>query len=297
MTDAPPGWDHYRSLLAVLETGSLSAAARHLGLTQPTLGHHIAALEAALGVPLFTRSPRGLQPTATARLLRPHAEAMAAAEGALRRAASAEAGGERGTVRITASEVVGGLVLPPYLAEFRRRHPGIVLELSLSNLSEDLLHQAADIAIRMVTPRQEALVARPLGEIHLGLYARADYLAAAGTPARLEDIAGHALIGPDRDRAVLRGLGVAALAPEAFTLRLDDQAAQFAFIRAGYGIGVCQCGLAAREPGLVRLLPEAFEARLPVWLVCHEDLRASRRVRLVFDFLAEALADYIVRGG
>ncbi|MDD3444587.1 MAG: LysR family transcriptional regulator [Zavarzinia sp.] len=293
-----PGWDHYRSLLAVLDGGSLSAAARHLGLTQPTVGHHIAALEAGLGVPLFLRSPRGLTATETALQLRPHAEAMALAAAALERAASGPAEGLAGTVRVTASDVVGGLVLPSVLAAMRNALPGIVVELSLSNRTADLLQQEADIAIRMVRPVQGALVARHLGDVGLGFYATRDYLARRGTPKKLRDLMDHGIIGPDRDMAAVRGLpgAEAGLAGIPFVLKVDSQVAQFAAIRAGVGIGVCQHALAVAEPDLVPLLADAFHPVLPVWLVRHEDLRASRRIGAVFDFLAAALGAYIARG-
>src|SRR5271154_1576542 len=142
MTDS---WDHYRTLLAVLDQGSLSGAARTLGLTQPTVGRHVEALESELGTPLFTRSPGGLAPTEAALALKPHAEAMASAAQALLRTASGEAAGERGAGRITASEIVGAEVLPPILADFHEAHPGVAVELALNNRLEDLLRRDADI--------------------------------------------------------------------------------------------------------------------------------------------------------
>jgi DNA-binding transcriptional LysR family regulator len=149
-----PGWELFRTFLEVARDGSLSGAARKLALTQPTVGRHIDALEAALGLSLFSRSPHGLTATPAALELVGHAEAMAAASAALRRTASSGAVADRGTVRIAASEMIGCEVLPPMLARFRRSHPGIVLELALSNRNEDLLRREADIAVRMVRPRQ-----------------------------------------------------------------------------------------------------------------------------------------------
>src|SRR5579863_6623222 len=149
---AEPDWTHYRAFLAVLREGSLSGAARALGLAQPTLGRQIADLERALGTALFIRSSRGLLPTDAASDIAPHAEAMAAAAGAMKRAASGGANDATGVVRITASEIVGAEVLPPLLAEFRRAHPGVTVELALSNRVEDLLRGEADIAVRMVRP-------------------------------------------------------------------------------------------------------------------------------------------------
>src|SRR5437764_9892974 len=164
-------WDLHRSFLGVMKEGSLSAAARALGLTQPTVGRHVAELEKSLGVPLFTRSPTGLLPTEAAQALRTHVEAMESSASALERAASSRSEGVRGVVRVTASEVVAVEVLPPVLAGLRRAHPGLVLELVASNRQQDLLRRDADIAVRMFPPRQEALVARHIGTLVVGLHA------------------------------------------------------------------------------------------------------------------------------
>lgn len=291
-----PAWELYRSFLAVLREGSLSGAARQLGLTQPTLGRHIDQLQEALGLVLFTRAPQGLVPTAAALQIRPHAQAMAAAAEALLREASGELEGPSGTVRITASEVVGAEVLPPILTALRRDHPRVELELVLTNVTEDLVRREADIAVRMVQPTQTALVTRRLGSIELGFHAREDYLARAGTPGSMEElVAGHTLIGFDRETASIRAIKAKGLrlSRDLFALRTDSDLAQLAAIRAGFGVGVCQVQLARRDPRLVRLLPEDFHLGLDVWLTMHEDLRSSRRVRVVYDHLAEGLTRYI----
>ena len=205
MKQIEPGWEHYRTLLAVIKEGSLSAAARLLGLTQPTVGRHIDALEEALGLALFTRSQGGLVPTESALALAPHAEAMASAAEALRRAATGEAEEDRGTVRITASEIIGTEVLPEMLTRFREKHPRISIELLISNRTEDLLQRDADIAIRMIRPTQGALVAKKIGEIELSLYAHKAYLEAYGTPKNMEELAQHPTIGFDREASVQIG--------------------------------------------------------------------------------------------
>lgn len=285
-----PGWDLYRSFLAVMREGSLSAAARALGMTQPSLGRHMRQLETDLGVALFARSPLGLTPTENAHELVPHAQAMAAASAALRRAASASNHEIRGAVRLTCSEVVGAEVLPPMLAAFRRQHPGIIIELSLSNQSEDLLRKDADIAVRMLRPAQAALVARRIGGIPLGLHAHRAYLKTYGHPRTVADLQQHALIGFDRETPALRALrSRLPFSREDFALRTDNDLAQLAAIRAGFGIGICQCPIARRDRQLVHLLPDAFALELDTWLVMHEDLRTSRRVRLLYDHLVQAL--------
>ena len=195
MKQAQPGWELYRSFLAVVREGSLSGAARALSLTQPTIGRHIDALEAGLGVSLFTRSQAGLIASDGASLLVPYAEAMANAADALQRAASGEAQDDRGTVRVTASEMIGGEVLPSVLTAFREAHPRVIVELVLSNRTEDLLRREADIAVRMVRPSQTALFARKVGVIHLGFHAHPRYLKAHGAPKTLRDIAKHSCIG------------------------------------------------------------------------------------------------------
>lgn len=294
MDASKPAWDVYRSFLAVLREGSLSGAARALGLTQPTIGRHLDALEQGLGAALFVRSQQGVGPTEAALELRPYAEALEAAADALVRAAANQRGA-RGTVRITASEIVGAEVLPPIIAKLQQEHPDIVVELVLSNRTEDLLRRDADIAVRMVRPSQQALVARRVGVVKLGLHARRDYLARTGAPASMDDLHRHALIGFDKRTAFIRGLQESGipLDREMFSLRADSDLAQLAAIRAGCGIGVCQIGLARRDAQLVRVIPDRFEIELETWIAMHEDLRSSPRCRIAFDALATGMADYI----
>jgi len=290
-----PGWELYRTFLGVLEEGSLSAAARALGIAQPTVGRHVEALEVALGCALFTRSPQGLRPTDAALALRPHAHALRSTAAALLRTAASHGAGVRGTVRITASEVVGVEVLPPVLTALRRRHPELVVELVVSNALADLLNSDADIAVRMTRPTQEALVARRVGAVEIGLFARRSYLAQHGTPAGWEDLARHTLIGFDRETAFIRSLRqkVGAYQRRAFALRSDSDLAQLAAIRAGFGIGVCQVPVARRDRRLARVLPDAFGIELDTWIAMHEDLRDSARCKAVFDALAEGLRAHI----
>jgi DNA-binding transcriptional LysR family regulator len=294
MAKSELNWELYRSFLAVVREGSLSAAARLLGMTQPSLGRHIRQLEAELGVALFTRSPQGLIPTDLGDELAAHAQAMSSASAALRRAATGSNHDVRGVVRITCSEIIGAEVLPSILTEFRQQHPGIVIELSLSNQNEDLLRKDADIAVRMLRPVQGALVARHMGVIPLGLYAHRRYLKAYGRPLELTDLQQYALIGFDRETPALRAIrSKLPFGREDFSLRTDSDLAHLAAIRAGFGIGVCQCAIARRDRNLVHVLPQAFVFYLDTWLVMHEDLKASRRTRLLFDHLAQALLAYI----
>lgn len=286
-----PSWDVYRSFAAVLRGGSLSAAARALGMTQPSIARHIDALERASGGALFVRSPRGLSPTDRALALQPHAEALAAAAAALQRAAQGRPGQPEGVVRISASQAVGVLHLPAILTRLRQAYPGLVFELSLSDAVDDLLQRRADIAIRMTEPVQQALVARPVGALRLGFHAHRDYLARRGTPAGFADLPAHDLIGFDTEtpfiRAAMRHLP--GFDRPAFALRVDNDAAQFEAIRAGFGIGICQTVAARGDPALVHILQDSFDLPLRMWVVMHEDLRHGARYRAVFNALAEAL--------
>jgi DNA-binding transcriptional LysR family regulator len=295
MAQRPLSWDELRTFVEVARDGSLSGAARRLGLTQPTVGRHIDALEAALGLTLFTRSPRGLTPTPGALALAPHVEAMAAAAASLARTASGEAAADRGVVRVTASEVMGCEVLPPILAAFRAEHPGIAIELALTNRNEDLARRDADVAVRMVRPTQSGLFARRIGAARIGLYAHRDYLVRCGEPRSLVDLASHCVIGFDRDNRSFRGAGDFAkrLTREDFGFRCDNDLAQLAALRAGVGVGGCQENIARRTPELAAVLPNAIQYALEVWLVMHEDSKATRRVRLLFDRLAAGLTDYV----
>ena len=284
-------WALWRSFLAVAETGSLSAAARQLGLTQPTLGRQIAALEAVLGRSLFVKSQAGYSLADGAAALLDEARAMHLSASALARLASAPDGAVAGVVRIAASHVVGAEVLPHALAPFLAAHPGLEVELALSNGTADLLRREADIALRMVRPAQSTLVARKLADVPLGLFAHTDYLSRHGTPQTVADLARHALIGPDR-YPVLRPV-LAALGPgftrHSLRLRADDDAAQLGAMRAGLGIAICQRGIAARDTHLVEVLPGAFSHSLECWQVIHADLRTTPRIRAVADHLAQTL--------
>ena len=288
-----PDWDLYRAFLAVLETGSLSGAARGLGLTQPTVGRQIEALEGSLGAVLFTRSPGGLRATEAALALQPHAEAMASAAEALLRTASGEADQVRGVVRVTASHIVGAEVLPPILTRFHEAHPEVTIELDLSDRQENLLRRDADIAVRMARPTQAALTARRIGAVRVGLFAHRRYLERHGVPTRLEP--GLAGIGFDRNVEMLSALSdlQLPLSREFFALRTDSDLAQLAALRAGFGVGGCQYGIARRDPDLVPVLSDAFRLDMEVWVAMHEDLKSSVRMRLMFDALVEGMADYV----
>jgi DNA-binding transcriptional LysR family regulator len=295
MDEIELSWDLYRTFLAVFREGSFSRAARGIGISQPTASRHIEVLETAIGARLFARLPGGLAPTEAARELLPGAEAMAAAAGALQRTSSGGKRDERGIVRLTAAELIGHEVLPDILSPFCRRYPGIVLELKLSNRNEDVLRGDADIAIRMVRPSQQALLARRIGVVKLGLFAHRSYIAAFGMPKTPADAGGHRLIGFDKDQYILRSAdgGTPPPSREQFGFRCDSASMQAVALRAGIGIGSLHVNTARRNPDLVRILEKPFTFTREMWLVMHEDAKSTRRIRLLFDHLVEGLTAYV----
>ena len=295
MSQSDIGWELWRSFLAVMSERSLSGAARSLGVSQPTIGRHIDQLKTALGVGLFTRAQNGLTPTDLAITLEPQAQGMAASAAALSRTASAGASSEDGVVRISATEIMSSEVLPLIFEPLLREHRGLQLEVDASNRTVDLLRRDADIAVRMQRPEQGALLARRLGTLRLGLFATREYLGNRKPPEKPADLSEHRIIGPDKD-PIYRSrffTSVPEIAPEIFTYRSDSHTTQLAALRAGIGIGICQMWIAANQPDLVPILPESVRFELEVWLTMHEDLRHSRRIKMVYDHIAECMPQYL----
>lgn len=293
-------WEWYRTFLAVMREGSLSGAARMLAITQPTAGRHVAALESALGVVLFTRSQTGLQSTDAAIALQSHAQAMENMARMIERSAASFSNRTaelRGVVRVSASEIIGTEVLPPLIARINEDYPQVTIELVLSNQIQDLLNREADIAVRMTAPMQEQLIARRIGSIEIGLHASPSYLARHAAPESIEELFTHTLVGFDKTTPfILQAMKhYPQLNRERFTVRTDSDVAQLNLIRAGAGIGMCQVQLANFSTPLKRLMPDFFAYYLDTWLVMHEDLRHSQACKAVFDSLVEGLQTYIAK--
>ncbi|MBH3340389.1 LysR family transcriptional regulator [Pseudomonas mendocina] len=290
-------WENQRVFLAVLRSGSLSGAARLLGIAQATARRRIEKLEAGVGTSLFTRTPSGLVPTEAARELGEHVEAMDAAACAFNRRASSGAGDSEGTVRLTSSELLGVEVLPPLLVELCQRLPQLRLELSVGDRVEALARQESDIAVRLLRPSEANVVTRRVGALQVGLFATAECLARHGTPRTPADLQGQPLIGPDRrqaDHQVLLEQGVYSLG-QRFTIASDNHLAQLAALRAGLGLALCPTRLAERY-GLERVLADEINFEVDVWIAMHRDLRRIRRVALAFDALATALDRFFAPG-
>jgi DNA-binding transcriptional LysR family regulator len=288
-------WSLVRSFLAVLERGSLLAAARQLQSSQPTVGRHVAELEAQLGLVLFDRTGRGMTPTEAALRLADSARTMQSGADQLARSVVGSDRSASGTVRITASQPIACFVLPPLLAQMRVSLPEVQVELVASNAVSNLLRREADIAVRMVPPDQANVIARRVGNVALRACAHQEYLRRRGVPRHLPDLLVHELIGGDRNDEILKGfasLGY-SVEREQFAFRTDDLIAIWQAVRAGLGIGFVSEHLIRTDPAVIPLLPKLKIEPLPVWLAVHKQIRTSKRIRAVYDFLADALPSAI----
>ncbi len=285
-------WTLMRSFLAVLDAGSLLAAARRLQQSQPTLGRHIQVLEAQLGSALFERTGRGLTPTNAAREIAEHARAMQSAADALQRELSRSSADLTGTVRLTASQTVATYLLPPLIAKLRKETPEIQIELVASDEVKNLLRREADIALRMVRPEQDSLIARKVGSLALGTFASSKYLKAHGAPSNAKDLFNHQLIGYDQDMTILKGFRAfgETITRENFAFRTDDNIVQWQAVRSGLGIGFVAEYLAKTDRSVKRVLPDFQIPDLPIWLTTHREIHGNPRIRRVYDFLATELA-------
>ncbi|RWP84822.1 MAG: LysR family transcriptional regulator [Mesorhizobium sp.] len=292
-------WNLIKSFVAVAESGSLSAAARKLSASQPTLGRHIGELERALGVTLFRRGRHGYELTEAGSTLFERGKAVSEQASAFSLLALGSVEAIEGTVRIAASEVVAAYLLPEMTMRLGIEEPGIEVEIVASNQVENLLRRDADIAIRMVKPAQNELMARRVCDIELCACAAKSYLDRRGRPLKPADLVDHDLVGFDRGDEIIRGFtqhGI-PVTRSSFRFRADNQIVLWEAVRAGNGIGLGQEPLADRDPLIEKVLPDLPLPVLPVWLAMHRDVRTSVRIRRVVDFLHEELKRYSAGAG
>ncbi|WP_375174402.1 LysR family transcriptional regulator [Pseudooceanicola sp.] len=290
-------WNQARAFLATAEHGSLSAAARALGQTQPTVGRQVTALEDQLGVALFDRAGRGLILTDPGQQLLIHMREMGAAAERAALTATGQSQALRGTVSVTASDVFSAHLLPRIIADLARKTPEIDIEVVSANDLRDLSRREADIAIRHVRPEDPNLTARLLGEGHGRFYAAAAYLERRGRPQTRADLARHDFVG------FLDAKGMAAtmasfdipIPEQNIRYRTDSGLVMWELVRAGLGIGLMSDDLGRVTPDVDLLLPGERAFTYPIWLVTHRELQSSRRIRHVFDHLAEAISAHIKR--
>jgi len=293
MNEKSFNWSLIPSFLAALEQGSLMGAARSTGMSQPTLGRHIAELEQQLNVVLFERTGRGLLPTQNALALAEAAQTMQTGAASFSRLAIGSTSGLHGVVRITASQPVACFLLPPILARMRLALPEVTVALVVSNEISNLLRRDADIALRMTRPNQRSLIAKCIGQVNIHACAQHDYLQRRGTPRLMNDLVDHDLIAGDFISDVEMGFESQGFSAKAlrFALRSDDLNAQWAAVRSGLGIGFMSDYLIRSEPSVKVLLTELKLPEFPVWLTVHRELQTSARIRAVYDFLAVQVAE------
>ena len=286
-------WSLLESFAAVGEHGSLSAAARAIGASQPTLSRHITTLEHRVGARLFEREASGVALTATGAALMAHAKDMANAASKLSMAMDGRAESLKGCIRLTASQIMASYVLPSVLTKLRMAEPDIDIELVASDKTENLLRREADIAIRMYRPTQEDVITRKIGNLRMGMYASRSYIERHGLLGSIEDIGEHTIIGYDRSTQIIEGFKEAGFNVDRdfFAFRCDDQVVCWEMAKAGFGIGFNQIQIGDREPAMVRIEIAGEVGSLPIWLAAHSELRSSPRVRFVFDFLADNLKE------
>ncbi|MEM9388056.1 MAG: LysR family transcriptional regulator [Pseudomonadota bacterium] len=286
-------WNRARAFLVTATEGSLSAGARALGTTQPTLGRQVAALEEELGVVLFERRGRGLEPTPSGLSLLEHVQSMAEAANQLSLAATGQATSLEGNVCISATEAAATHILPELIARLRRLEPGIHLEIIATNETSDLKRREADIALRAFKPTQSDLIARHIADARAMLYAAPHYLEAIGEPTRAEDFSHAHFIGFDRSERFVQALNERGfhLTQRNFPVVTENHIVHWEMVKRGVGIGVMPSTIGDRDPHVVPVVPQMAPLPIPLWLVAHQELRTNARVRPVYDFLADALVE------
>ena len=285
-------WNRARAFLVTAEEGSLSAAARALGMAQPTLGRQVDALEEELGVILFERVGRGFTLTPSGVDLLEHVRAMGVAANRMSLAVSGQSQAIEGTIRIAASEVHAALLLPPIIAKLRVAQPGIQVEVMASRVSSDLLRREADIAIRNYQPTEPDLIAKKVRDLPARLYASPDYIERIGNPALPYDLRDAEFISIDRTGVFLKGLNTLGLGltERNFPILTENYLVAWEMVKHGLGIGIQDGVVGDREPSVRRVLPDLEPLVFSMWLVTHRDVNTSRRVRVVYDLLAQELA-------
>jgi DNA-binding transcriptional LysR family regulator len=285
-------WNLARAFCVTAETGSLSAAARKLGLTQPTLSRQVAALEERLGVSLFERLGKRLALTGAGLSLLEPARAMATAADAMALAAVGSSQDVAGRVSISATDAMAAYMLPDMVARIRREVPQVTLVIVASNHLSDLRRREADIAIRHVRPHEPDLIAKLVGNMAAHFYAASSWLDANGTPNTIGDLRNTDLLGFEPVEHFVGLLGAAGVdvAADQFRIVSESGLVLWEMLRRGLGIGMMLEPIASRMTGVRRLFPDRPGAEVPVWLVCHRELKSTRRVRLVFDILADELS-------
>lgn len=284
-------WNKARAFLVTAEEGSLSAAARALGMAQPTLGRQVDGLEQELGIVLFERVGRGLTLTPSGMELLEHVRDMGEAAGRVSMAALGQSQALEGTICISASETYATVLLPPIIAKLRILEPGIQVEIVVANHASDLRRREADIAIRNFRPTEPDLIAKKIGDADAVLFATPDYIAKIGNPTTPYDLRHADFVNMDHGGMMIKGLNTLGLGlTEAnFPLLTESYLVMWELVRQGAAIGILDAHIGDADPVVRRVLPDLEPLVFPIWLVSHRELTTSRRIRMVYDFLAKEL--------
>lgn len=285
-------WNRARAFLVTAEEGSLSAAARALGMAQPTLGRQVDALEQELDVVLFERVGRGLTLTPSGLELLDHVRAMGEAANNVSLIAAGQSQSIEGKICISASDIYSVIALPPIIEKLRKMEPGIQIEIVASNKTSDLRRREADIAIRSYRPTEPDLIAKKIKDVPARLFATQEYLDRIGNPKTPYDLRNADFINITSGDALMEMLNAQGMSvtKDNFPILTEDFNVMWALVKQGLGIGILDGYLGDGDPDVVRVLPDLEVATFPVWLVAHRELNTSRRIRMVFDLLAEELA-------
>lgn len=290
----PLNWAYLQTFVAVAENGSLVETARSVGGSPPTMSRHISTLEDELGILLFERTGSGLVLTSAGLDLLEHARTMSSAAKRFSLSAAGKNEAIAGTVRITASQIVATYVLPPIFAKLRIAEPEITIELVATDDTKNLLLRDADIAVRMYQPTQNDVITKKIGEVKTGMFASKVYLHANRTPKSLSDVLEHSVIGYDRSTQIIEEFSTMSVPVDRsfFSFLCDDEVVCWNMVKAGHGIGFNQIGIGKADTSMVQLVPEIALPELSIWLTAHAELKNSRRVRKVYDFLGNHLGLY-----
>lgn len=284
-------WDDYRFFLAVARCGSLSAAARALSVTQPTVGRRIDQMENELKVKLFERTEAGFSMTEAGEAALNFVEAMDREAEAAGNCLARFLNRPKEVVRIATTLNLATCWLTEKLAAFKTTNPNVRLAIRVGIQRADVSRYKADIALRMGNPGDEQLFGRRIGQVNCGLYASQTYLDDHGLPEKLQDLAFHSVI--DSEGEIENLPQVAALRETIqdsdIDFGADNTTVQMAAVRNGLGIAPLPCFMADPVPNFVRILPNLFDVPVDLWLLVNRDLKETGPVRRTYDFIARAI--------
>jgi len=285
-------WNQLRAFVTTVEAGSITAAARILGATQPTISRQISSLEEQLGLTLIERGPRGMILTAPGEALLRDAKAMSEAAARISVSASDHSSTTEGVVSVSASEAICLYRLPEIIEELREVAPGIELHVLSEDGMSDLIRREADIAIRHIRPQQSDLIAKVVLESNAFLYATSNYLEQHGRPKALGDLSQHQFIGPCVGKTlpeILESVGV-EISDRNVRLLSNSWGGSWELVKRDLGFCLMMKEVGDRTPEVERVFPDIIFQPMTFWLVSHRELRNNPRIRIVYDLIAKRLA-------